>query len=343
VGFAQLVERLSETERYFDTDNLITNERSYLHVIDKLEDLGMGGGAYIGVGPGQNFSYIAQIKPSVAILVDIRRDNLLQHLLYKALFEMAGNRIEFLCLWLGRSLPEDLSAWRDRSLPEMVEYIDRRPSDPTTASITTRRIQDAVVDFGFPVTDQHLATVARFHQAFVRRGLDLRFTSHGRAPLPDYPTLRQLLLETDRDGDRRHYLTSEERFGFLKSLQERDLIVPVIGDLAGEHALVEIGRWLSESGETVSAFYTSNVEYYLVRESRFDRFLRNVAELPIDGRAVIIRSYFNRGMRGRHPQTVPGYSSTQLLQTIASLLDDYSGARRISYWDLVTRNSIDLH
>ena len=80
--------QLSERGGYFDTDNLISNEKSYLHVIPALRDGGVTGGAYIGVGPDQNFSYIAQVRPAIAFIVDIRRDNLLLHLLFKALFSI---------------------------------------------------------------------------------------------------------------------------------------------------------------------------------------------------------------------------------------------------------------
>ena len=55
---------------------------------------GVTGGAYIGVGPDQNFSYIARIRPSVAYIIDIRRDNLLLHLLFKALFARAPDRVD---------------------------------------------------------------------------------------------------------------------------------------------------------------------------------------------------------------------------------------------------------
>jgi hypothetical protein len=33
----------------------------------------------------QSFSYIAAIRPAVAFMIDIRRDNLLMHLMFKAL------------------------------------------------------------------------------------------------------------------------------------------------------------------------------------------------------------------------------------------------------------------
>src|SRR3954468_3361212 len=93
-SFARLVARLSEPGGFFDSDNLISNETSYLHVLQAMQRLGVRGGAYLGVGPDQNFSYIAAVRPSIAIMVDIRRDNLLEHLLFKALFEMSRTRVE---------------------------------------------------------------------------------------------------------------------------------------------------------------------------------------------------------------------------------------------------------
>ena len=97
-SLAALIERLSEEGGDFDTDNLISNERSFLEVIPALKAAGVSGGAYIGVGPDQNFSYIAQLRPSIAFIIDIRRDNLLLHLLFKSLFALSRNRVEYLAL-----------------------------------------------------------------------------------------------------------------------------------------------------------------------------------------------------------------------------------------------------
>src|SRR6187401_1759365 len=94
--FATQIAALSEPAGYFDTDNLISNERSYLQVVQDLHKRQVHGGAYIGVGPDQNFSYIAEIRPSIAYMVDVRRDNLLLHLLFKALFAASRTRIEYL-------------------------------------------------------------------------------------------------------------------------------------------------------------------------------------------------------------------------------------------------------
>src|SRR2546421_11844598 len=65
-AFAALSLRLSEPGGYFDSDNLISNETSYQHVLIKMRELAVAGGAYIGVGPDQNFTYIARLRPRPA-------------------------------------------------------------------------------------------------------------------------------------------------------------------------------------------------------------------------------------------------------------------------------------
>ncbi len=340
--FARLIERLSEPGGFFDTDNLISNERSYLHVLGKMREMGVTGGAYLGVGPGQNFSYIAQIRPTIAFLIDIRRDNLLQHFLYKALFELSETRIEYISMLFGRPPPSNPSEWRERSIEDLVSYIDNRSVERGVASTNRTAIEDRIRGFGSPVSDTDVGTIRRFHDEFINAGLGLRFNSFGRAPQPYYPNLRQLVLETDLTGKHANYLADEASFAFVKSMQERNLIVPVVGDLAGRQAVEAVGEYLGEIGQEVSAFYTSNVEFYLVGGRGFDRFAENVAGLPRNERSVIIRSFFGGGFRGRHPQAVPGYYSTQLLQTMDSFVDEYGAGGFFSYMDVVTKHSLPL-
>jgi hypothetical protein len=64
--FAAAIDRLSEPEGAFDTDNLVSNEKSYLDVSPALVAGHVTGGAYLGVGPDQNFSYIARVRPTFA-------------------------------------------------------------------------------------------------------------------------------------------------------------------------------------------------------------------------------------------------------------------------------------
>ena len=341
-AFAALSARISEPGGYFDSDNLISNESSYLHVLGAMRRIGVAGGTYIGVGPDQNFSYMAQVRPRIAFIVDIRRDNLLQHLLFKALFEMARNRVEYLALLTGRGVPNDVTKWNRKSITEIVEFIDRSPQDPDQFETSRSVIRTKIRRYGIPVTPAELETIARIHQAFFDAGLDLKFTSLGRAPREYYPNLRKLLLERDLTGKQLNYLTSEDDFQYLKSLEGRNLVVPVVGNLAGNHALREIARVMTERGERLSAFYVSNVEFYLMREGSFDTFAASVRTLPHDSRSVIIRSYFGGGFYGSHPQSVPGDFSTQLLQTVDTFVAEAARGGYATYMDLVSKHNVEL-
>src|ERR1051325_5481756 len=122
-SFAQQVAALSEPGGYFDTDNLISNESSYLQVLPELQRRGVTGGVYIGVGPDQNFTYIAELRPALAFIVDIRRDNLLLHLLFKALFQLSHTRVEYLAQLCGRPVPAGAESWRSSDIDRIVGYI----------------------------------------------------------------------------------------------------------------------------------------------------------------------------------------------------------------------------
>lgn len=340
--FARLSRELSEPGGYFDTDNLISNEASYLHVQGKMRELGVKGGAFIGVGPDQSFSYMAQIRPEIAFMVDIRRDNLLQHLFYKALFNLAEDRIGFLCLLFGRPAPAGSAEWRTRPIRDMADYIARQPGRNELHREQRARIRQYLTGLGFGLTTEDLAKIAEIHAEFFTNGIELRFTSHNRAPQSYYPTYRDLILEKDLTGREASFLASEESFQFLKSLEARHLVVPVVGNLAGEKALKSIGNLLRERKLVVSALYTSNVEYYLMRADDFTRYGQNVSSLPRDERSVLIRSYFGNSWGGRHPMAVPGYYSTQLMQTLESFATEFSSGGYRGYGDVVRKSLLDL-
>ena len=289
--FAAAIERLSEPEGAFDTDNLISNERSYLDAIPALIARNIRGGAYIGVGPDQNFTYIARIRPTVAYIIDVRRDNLLLHLLFKALFAASRSRVEYLALLTGRPVPSAVDRWLDARIETLADYVDQTaPAEDQDQR--HRAIEAALQKFGVPLSAADLDTINRFHAAFIQGGLNLKFTSHGRPPSYFYPTFRELLLARDRAGRAWNFLASEEDYRFLRSLEARDAVIPVVGDVSGPHALRAIGQAIEERGDRLSVFYISNVENYLVRDGTFPRFADNLAHLPHDERSVMIRSIF---------------------------------------------------
>src|SRR6185503_12862409 len=90
--FWELSTALSEPQGAFpQSDNLVSNEAQFA---ETLRNLRPTGGVYIGVGPEQNFSYVARLRPTMAFIVDIRRENRNLHLMYKALFELSSDRVD---------------------------------------------------------------------------------------------------------------------------------------------------------------------------------------------------------------------------------------------------------
>jgi hypothetical protein len=334
-SFAASIAALSEPDGYFDTDNLISNESSYLQVLPDVRHRGLKGGAYIGVGPDQNFTYIAETRPSVAFIIDVRRDNLLLHLLFKALFELSRTRVEYLAQLLGRPVPSDLDAWRHARIDRLIEHVDSAASDRRAIDALRVRLDGAIRRMGVPLTARDFETIDRFHRRFVAEGLSLRFQSTGRPPQSYYPTYRQLLQDADPTGRQANYLGSEEAFQFVKRLEARDLIIPVVGDISGPSALRAIGARLAARHERLSVLYVSNVEFYLFGEGAFPRFVANLTDVPHTADSVLIRSIFGRFVAGGAMR--PGDSSVSRLQTVDDLLSSAAAGRIQQYADLVGR------
>jgi hypothetical protein len=335
--FPALVARLSEPGGYFDSDNIITNELSYLHVASQLQKVGVHGGLYLGVGPDQNFSYIALIRPSVALMVDIRRDNLLEHLLFRSIFAMAKNRFEYLCLLLGRPVPADAEKWTGRKTSDILAYLSRTPADPAAVAATKKASNARITAMGVVLDSSDRAVIDRYRAEFAASGLETRYSSLGRNNRMDYPSYGDLITATDRAGRQIGYLADEDAFQYVRSMEVRGRIVPVIGNVAGDRAMRAIARYATENRLHVSAFYISNVEQYLIqRDEGFDRYAANVKALPHDATSVIIRSFFGRLGR-QHPLFLPGDGnlSTSMIEPFDSFLHRYADGQIRGYGDLV--------
>jgi hypothetical protein len=100
----------SEEDGTFNSDNLVSNEDGFQHIMPDLLKTARQGGIYIGVGPEQNFTYMAALKPSMAFIVDIRRGNLDVHLMYKALFELSADRDDFVSRLFSKKRPDGLTS-----------------------------------------------------------------------------------------------------------------------------------------------------------------------------------------------------------------------------------------
>src|SRR4030095_617688 len=141
--FSRLIRDVSEDGGYFFSDNLVSNETTYLTVVDKLRELAPTGGAYVGVGPEQNFTYIAKLRPRIAFILDIRRQAVIQHLRFKAIFHLSPNRLQFISRWLSKPLTKD-SPSPDDPIDKMMSYFTKTRGDEQTYAPNLTAITQAI-------------------------------------------------------------------------------------------------------------------------------------------------------------------------------------------------------
>lgn len=299
-AFWELSTRASETGGTFPSDNFVSNEAAFQTVVPRLRARAAAGGAYVGVGPEQNFTYVVAVEPAIAFIVDLRRQNLLHHLLYKAVIELSPSRVEFLSRLFSRPRPlrsfprESASAILAASAREIPEEQLFKANLAAVIERLTRRHR-------FPLTAEDRASIEAIYRAFFRHGPQISYApvSPTLSAPPTlgssvFPTFAELMAGTDAAGTAQSYLASDENYAVLRQMQNRNLIVPVVGDFSGPVALRTLGRYLRERGVPVTTFYTSNVEQYLFQGSEWRRFYDNVGSMPIDPSAMFIRAYFPR-------------------------------------------------
>ena len=286
--FWSLTERLSEPNGTFRSDNLLSNEMSLSGVATQLAARAKPGGVYLGVGPEQNFTYMAAIRPRIAFFTDIRRGNLHLQLMYKALFELSADRAEFVSRLFTKPRPWGLSE-KSTAADLMNAYWDIPTSAEDVYKANLQAINDHLTKkHGFPLPAEDLSGIEYVYHAFYWHGPAINYSSSTLGQIGGRSTYADLMMTRDANGAERSYLSTEEGFQFLKTLQGRNLVVPVVGNFAGPKALRAVGEYLRERKGVVTAFYVSNVESYL-RGSLWDDFCGNVATMPIDDMSVFIR------------------------------------------------------
>jgi hypothetical protein len=283
--FWNLSASLSEPGGTFThSDNLVSNETQFAHVVRMLE---AGGGAYIGVGPEQNFSYIAKLEPAIAFIIDIRPANRNLHLMYKALFELSSDRADFLSRLFSRERPSGVG--RRTAVEELFSQYARAKPDARLHDTNARLVRERLLEVHrFPLTAEDLSWIDYSLDAFFRDGPDIHYARLRPKDDPG-PSYRVLMTSTDVGGQPRSFLATEEAFAAVKDLQGKNLIVPVVGDFAGPHAIRRAGDYIRQHVDVVRAFYGSNVEVYLSRE-KIALFCRNLATLPRTSGTLFIGS-----------------------------------------------------
>ena len=286
----RLIVDLSEPGGPFIFENFVSNEITFQRVIPELKKTATRHGAYLGVGPEQNFTYIAALEPKIAFIIDIRRQNMLEQLLYKALFEISNDRADFVSHLFSRPRPRGLNkaSTADELFSAFKYYFpDPRLFDRTLKDV--RRILTAV--HHFPLTAVDHETIEMVFKTFREGGPSINYAFDRHAPgLNSNHTYAALMTASDEDGAQWSYLATEDRYRRVQEMQRKNLIVPLVGDFAGPKTLLAVGAYLKEHGARVSVFYASNVEEYIRKPlGNYTRFCSSVASLPVDSGSTFIR------------------------------------------------------
>ena len=290
--FWTLIADLSEPDGYFRSDNLLSNEIWLQHVIPELTRVARPGRVYLGVGPEQNFTYIAALKPAMAFIVDVRRGNTHLHLMYKALFEMSRDRAEFLSRLFSKKRPDGLGP--TATPQDLVAAFAKVDTSDVLYRQNLKDIEDHLVKKRhMSLSEEDRKGIGYVYYQFYWYGPVIQYWSTGGRGGRTAPTYADLMLADDGKGQPRSFLASEENFAVIKDLHTRNLLVPVVGNFAGPKALRSVARYLKDRGAVVSAFYLSNVEQYLGREGVWPQFCANAATLPLDETSTFIRSVRN--------------------------------------------------
>jgi hypothetical protein len=284
--FWRLVTDFSEPGGAFPYENFVSNEVSYQDVIPELKRIAKPGGAYLGVAPEQNFTYIAAIQPKVAFIMDIRRQNLLELLMYKALFEMSSDRVEFISRMFSRPKPTGLKT--TSSAEEIFKAFEPVSGNSDLYKQTLQAIQARLVkqhQFKLGMDDQQ--KIEYVFGVFLRGGPKMDYSYASVAPNNQVPSYYNLMVATDGRGTNWAYLETEERYKYVRDMQLRNLIVPLVADFGGPKTIKKIAQYLKDQRATVSVFYISNVEDYL--NMAWPNYRANLAALPATDSTLLIR------------------------------------------------------
>src|SRR5206468_8068079 len=129
------------------------------------------------------------------------------------------------------------------------------------------------------------SNIERVHDVFSRGGPSINYYFASAAPTGLGPsrggTYTRLMNTTDVTGRNSSFLATEEGYLYVREMQQKNLIVPLVGDFAGPAVIRNVGCYLTEHKATVAVFYISNVETYL-DDTQKQAFYANVTALPVD-------------------------------------------------------------
>jgi hypothetical protein len=333
--FWRMIVDLSEPGGTYPYENFVSNELEYQDVIPALKATTKPGGVYIGVGPEQNFTYAAVLQSKLAFVIDIRRQNMVELLLYKALFDMSPNRADFVSNLFSRVRPAGLDT--KTTAAALFTAYENAKVDPDLAAKNLAAIKAYMTKHGYELTSEDIKNIEKVHDVFSRGGPSINYYFASPAPTGLGPsrggTYTRLMNTADATGRNSSFLAAEESYLYVREMQRKNLIVPLVGDFAGPAVIRNIARYLNERKATVGVFYISNVETYL-SDPQKQTFYENVATLPVDSSSMFIRHILGVPARGLSWWR-PGMTNVSTVAPMSEFISQIKSGRRPTFQEIV--------
>ncbi len=263
---ARLFRELSEPDRYFFSDNYISNETSYLQVADGLR----------GTPPGRrihrsrartelHLHRAARAQARVHRRHPSRQRSRAARCTNRSSRKPTPARDSSRLLLAARRAEAEPGHRAPTSTKCSPSSRNRRP----TPKLYRRNPRGALVsrierDFQIPLSSKDRADARGDPPRLLRQAARSSLRA-ARKELPGLPELRELLGAKNPRGRTARIFgepTGVSRRCGISSAQNR--VIPVVGDFAGDHALQASARSFASRDLPVSAFYVSNVEQYVM-------------------------------------------------------------------------------
>src|SRR5207342_2314701 len=245
----KLIAGYSEPTGEFPSENFTSNENGFQMILPDLLKVAKQGGVYLGVGPEQNFTYITALQPKIVFITDIRRGNMHTQLMYKALFDLAADRADFMSLLFTKKRPAGLTA--KSSAHEIQQaFWDQATSDETSYKANLKAIDDVLTKkHELPLGKEDLEGIENVYHSFYWYGPRITYNSSntsGNGIGGNFVNYADLMEATDTAGVARSFLANEENYTFMKELEAKNLLVPLVGNFAGPKALRGVAKYLKD-------------------------------------------------------------------------------------------------
>ena len=156
--------------------------------------------------------------------------------------------------------------------------IRRVRPDPDLEQQNLKAMKDLLVKnhkFGLKPADLAGSfSIEYVYSVFVDAGLTLDYSTGGRGAGGNNPTYEDLMEIDDGTGADAELPGNEENYRFVRDMEKKNLIVPLVGDFAGPKTIRAVGEYLRDHDATVDGLLSFERRTVSLQRLHVRRFLR---------------------------------------------------------------------